>query len=149
WVFPPAFVWISTKERGFYEVALLLVLAVLLFAVRLDQATRAQRRLPRLDLVALGFFAGLAVWTTPQSIYVLAPIGLWLALRLREHWRQAGWVVLAGIVGASPWLAWVAGHGKSSFYQTDVQSSYPQRFADFFTGMVPRAFGGRIPFSTD
>jgi hypothetical protein len=58
-------------------------------------------------------------------------------------------VVPAGIVGGLPWLLYAARHGRSAFYQTEVASSYPERLKNFFVDMVPRAFGGKVPFSLD
>jgi 4-amino-4-deoxy-L-arabinose transferase-like glycosyltransferase len=149
WVFPPAFVWGSTKERGFYEVALVLALLVVLFAVRLEQAATAGRPLERVDLLAFGFCAGLAVWTSPQTIYVLAPVVLWLAYRARERWREAWPIIPAAMVGGLPFLVYAARHGKSAFYQSEVASSYASRLKNFFTDMLGRAFGGKIPITPD
>jgi hypothetical protein len=149
WVFPPAFVWGSTKERGFYEVALVLALLVLLFAIRLEQEASAGRSLDRVDLLAFGFFAGLAVWTSPQTIYVLAPVVLWLAYRARARWREAWPIIPAAIVGGLPFLVYAARHGRSAFYQSEVASSYPSRLKNFFTDMLGRAFGGKIPITPD
>jgi Dolichyl-phosphate-mannose-protein mannosyltransferase len=149
WVFPPAFMWGSTKQRGFYHSGLVLALAVVLFAIRLEDDATNRGRVERANLLAFGFFAGLAVWTTPQTVYVLAPVVLWLCIRARAYWRDAWPIVPAAIVGGLPFLAFAATHGRSAFYQTEVASSYPDRLKNFFTDMVPRAFGGKIPITHD
>jgi 4-amino-4-deoxy-L-arabinose transferase-like glycosyltransferase len=148
WVFPPAFLWGSTKSRGFYEVALVLTLGVVLVALRLSGQAMQAGRLSRRDVVTLGLLTGLAVWTSPQTLYVLAPVGLWLAWRARACWREAWLVIPAGIVGGLPWFAYVARNGRAAFFQTTIASSYPSRFKDFFAAMLPRAFGGKIPVTS-
>jgi 4-amino-4-deoxy-L-arabinose transferase-like glycosyltransferase len=148
WVFPPAFLWGSTKSRGFYQVALVLALGVMLCALRLAEQASEERHLHRRDVIALGFLTGLAVWTSPQTLYVLGPIGVWLAWRVRACWREVWPLIPAGLVGGLPWFVYVARHGRSAFFQTSVASSYSRRFRDFFTDMVPRAFGGKIPESS-
>jgi 4-amino-4-deoxy-L-arabinose transferase-like glycosyltransferase len=148
WVYPPAFLWGSTKSRGFYQVALVLTLAVVLCAIRLEEQARARGHLQRRDVVVLGFLTGLAVWTSPQTLYVLATVAVWLAWRARACWRQAWPVIPAGLLGGLPWFVYVARHGREAFFQTTIATSYPRRFRDFFSEMLPRAFGGKIPAST-
>jgi 4-amino-4-deoxy-L-arabinose transferase-like glycosyltransferase len=147
WVFPPAFVWASTKERGFYQVGLILVLLAVLFALRLAEQARTTGRLRVPDLLALGFVTGLAVWTSPHAFFVLAPIGAWLAYRARAQWKQAWPVVPAGLVGGALWFVYVAEHGRRAFSQPTIKTSYAVRVEHFFTELAPRAFGARIPSS--
>jgi hypothetical protein len=57
--------------------------------------------------------------------------------------------VPAVILGALPFLAYATTHGKSAFFQNQVESSYPSRLRNFFTDMVGRAFGGKVPYSPE
>ncbi len=145
WVFSRAFMWGSTKSRGFYQVSLVLTLGVAFVAIRLVQQATHERHLRRLDVVLLGFLTGLAVWSSTQTLYVLGPVGLWLAWRTRPYWRELWPVVPAGLLGGLPWFVFVARHGRASFFQTTIEMSYLRRFRGFFTDMLPRAFGGKIP----
>ena len=125
-VYPPAFLWWSTKERGFYWVALVLGLAVLLAALRIRDAAPDPRAA---DVVALGFFAGLAWWTTPQSMYLVAPVLGWLVARHHRSWRKCWPAVPAACLGALPWLEWNLRRGFPSLDEPSpwVTSTYPDR----------------------
>jgi hypothetical protein len=54
-------------------------------------------------------------------------------------------VVPAAIVGGILWLVYAARHGRSAFYQADISAPYPNRVKNFFTDLLPRAFGGKLP----
>lgn len=144
----PPFLWWSTKERGFYWAALVLGLAVLLSALRIRDAIGAPRVL---DLVALGFFSGLAWWTTPQSMYLVVPVLAWLAVRRARLWAKAWPVVPAAVAGALPWIAWNLRHGLSSLEEPTpwVASTYPERTGRFFTTLLPTLLGVRHSFTHD
>ena len=73
WVWPPFFVYWTTKERGFYGVGLVCGLAVLWLALRLRE------RDSRLDAALLGFAFGFGVWATQQSLLLSVPALAWLA----------------------------------------------------------------------
>ena len=60
WIFPAGMVWNSTKQRGFYGIAIVLAALTLLFALRVVKEGTATA-----DLVVLGLVAGLGWWTTP------------------------------------------------------------------------------------
>lgn len=145
-VFPPAFLWWSTKERGFYWAALVLGLGVLLAALRIgDSAPDPRRR----DLAALGLLAGLAWWVTPQSMYLVAPVLCWLSVRHARLWKRAWPAVPAAMAGAVPWIAWNLLHGLSSFDEPNpwVTSTYLERLGRFFTTLLPTLLGARHAFT--
>ncbi len=145
-VYPPAFIWWSTKERGFYWAALTLGLGVLLAALRIRDASPDPRRR---DMVALGFLAGLAWWTTPQSMYLVVPVLCWLAVRHARLWKKAWPVVPAACAGALPWIAWNLRHGLSSLQEPTpwVATTYPERLGRFVTKLLPTLIGARHAFT--
>lgn len=144
----PPFLWWSTKERGFYWAALVLGLAVLLSALRIRDSGGAPRVL---DLAALGFFSGLAWWTTPQSMYLVVPVLAWLAVRQARWWARAWPAVPAAVLGALPWIAWNLRHGLSSLEEPTpwVTSTYSDRVEQFFTTLLPVLLGVRHAFTHD
>ncbi len=145
-LFPPAFIWWSTKERGFYWAALVLALGVVLAALRIRDAAPEVRAV---DVVALGFLVGLAWWTSPQSMYLVLPVLAWLAVRHAHLWRRAWPVVPAALVGALPWIRWNLQNGLSSLEEPApwVATSYPERLGRFFTWLLPTLLGVRRPFA--
>jgi hypothetical protein len=148
-LFPPLFVWWSTKARGFYWVQTALVLGVLLVGLRvLERVERGDRA--RLELGALGLLAGLAWWTSPQTTFVLLAFGAWLAYRARAAWRDWWFVVVGFALGALPWLRWNIAHDWASFDTPPVpESTYFDRIEQFFTRMLPQMLGLRLIFSGD
>jgi hypothetical protein len=144
-VYPPFFLWWSTKARGFYWVSLVLVLAALLYAMRLVADFR------RRDVAIFGALLGVCWWTSPQTIFVLLPLGAWLAVRVRRHWRDLWPAVPAALVGAGPWLWWNLHHGWRSLSLPDsiVQSTYLGRLHVLFTQTVPEMLALRAPYTHD
>lgn len=148
WVFPAGIVWMSTKERGFYGAGLVLGLAVLLLALRVEDGRR------RWDALALGLVAGSAWYATPQSLYFLAPAGVWLGWRaVRDgRWREVRRLVplaAAGLLlGALPWLVANVHSGWASLETPPglPESSLPFRFKTFWVRGLPVASGFMHPF---
>src|SRR4051812_23832432 len=75
WVGPGAYVWWSTKERGFSWVAP----ALALFLVPAPQRVVERGRV--LDGAVLGLAAGLGFWASPTVLYFAVPAGLWVVAR--------------------------------------------------------------------
>jgi hypothetical protein len=146
WVFPPFFVYWTTK-RSSYPTALLCGVLVVLLALRL--AERQTRR----DAVLLGAAAGCGVWATPQSMLLAAPAIVWLCIRRPQSYRVAAWSAAGFVVGAAPWIAWNATHGFKALLPIDsvegAQSTYSDRLADLFTIVLPEWFGLRLAYSKD
>ncbi|MGZ4691482.1 MAG: glycosyltransferase family 39 protein [Acidimicrobiia bacterium] len=142
-VYPPFSVWWSTKARGIYWSALLLVLLGMLFAIRYVDAGR------RGDLFAFGVFTGLGWWANPQTIFVFVPLAVWLAVRSFARWRDL-WSAAAGMaLGALPWLWWNAHHSWASVAMRDrhARSTYLERLRLFTVRSLPQALGLRMPYT--
>lgn len=97
-------VWWSVKSRGFYQVTLLLGLAVALVAARCGRDGFTPGR-----VAAVGLLAGLGWWQSAHILYVAAPLALWLAVvsaadGARALGRRALVAGAGFVVGASPWL---------------------------------------------
>jgi hypothetical protein len=73
WLWPEVYVYLSTVEYGFRYLTLVCGLAVLLFALRLGEAQLSRLR----DWAALGLFAGLGWWCSPEIVNYAAPAVLW------------------------------------------------------------------------
>jgi Dolichyl-phosphate-mannose-protein mannosyltransferase len=123
WVVPDAAIANSTREYGFRGVTLTCGLACLVLALRLLDASPSW-----LDACALGLFAGIGWWSSPEIVYFLLPAGLLVAGAMVGGplpWRH--WVpklaAAAGtfVVGALPWL-WANAH---SGFASLKPSSFP------------------------
>jgi hypothetical protein len=123
WVAPDAFLANSTREGGFRGVTMLCGLTCVLFALRLLDGSHRF-----VDVIALGLFAGLGWWSSPEVAYFLVPAGL-LTLGAVFGGRLAPrrWItrltagVVAFVVGALPWL-WA---NVNSRFQSLNPSSFP------------------------
>jgi 4-amino-4-deoxy-L-arabinose transferase-like glycosyltransferase len=144
-VFPAFFLWWSTKALDYYEIAPLLCVLALFFALRL------RARFSLIEVAALGFVSGLAFWTSPQTGFVIAPVVVWLAIRTRSSWKSWWPAPLAFLAGALPWLWWNAHHDWQSLELPKGirHSTYLGRLRIFFTHTLPMALGFRVPYRTD
>jgi hypothetical protein len=106
WVVPDAAIANSTREFGFRGVTMTCGLACLLLALRVLDGSDSWA-----DVCALGFFAGVGWWSSPEIAYFLLPAGL-LALgaivggpRLWRSWAtRIAAAVASFCLGALPWL---------------------------------------------
>ncbi|HEX7165491.1 MAG TPA: glycosyltransferase family 39 protein [Acidimicrobiales bacterium] len=150
WTTSTAFVWHSTKERGFYGAMLVAGLGLLLLAIRLvDQVTWR-------DAALFGFVAGTGWWASPQVVYLAAPTGLWLlweAVRARNlaFVKVAPVTAAAAAVGAAPWLFTNARTGWDSLrVATSVpDTTFGYRFGLFRVQAFPAALGAKLPVRGD
>ncbi len=111
---PPAFLYWTYQPNG-YPLAVLLWLTVLLVAERL---ARGPSRGPLLVL-AFGLVSGLAWWTTLQSVAVLLPATLWIALhrpRALLTGRRLSLAALGFALGASPWIGYNVRYPLATFH---------------------------------
>ena len=147
WLWPEVYVYLSTVEYGFRYLTLVCGLAVLLFALRLAETGLARFR----DWAALGLFAGLGWWCSPEIVYFAAPAVLWLAyraIRYRQRPPLVGIAVAAAasVLGAAPWLAANVGHGYPSLRPGAhlYLSAWAGRLGVFGRDVVPLVLGVRL-----
>lgn len=140
WVGSAFGAWWSTKERGFYGVAIALAALLLLLVLRVDEGQR------RRDVAALGLCLGLCVWTTPLLAANAIPTTAWLLARRPSVLRQAPIFTLSAVVGALPWLWWNVRRGWASLGAPHpFGSSWWQRFGDWFD-RLPTLAGTATPW---
>lgn len=109
WIFPAGMLWNSTKQRGFYGIAIVLSALTVLFALRV-----VQEGAKSVDLGALGLVAGIGWWTTPLLAPIAIASGVWVLIESAAARRRLGQVAIPAVVGASPWLIWNALNGWES-----------------------------------
>lgn len=143
WVWSTYVVWKSTRAHGFYGVALVLSLAVVLLTLRL--AERPTRR----DLLLLGLAVGLGWWATPQVLAIALPATGWLIWQRRELLRDAWLPVGAALVGALPWLVSNVRHDWHSFEAPPRGGSLADSIHNFVAATLPTALGARMPFTLE
>ena len=147
WAAPTAFVWLSTKERGFYGATMTLGLTVVLMAIRLRD--RASWR----DAAVLGLAGGSGWYANPQVIYLVGPALAWLAIisvkGRRSDLLRLSWVAAAGaVVGALPWLVanlhsdWAS----LSVPPVPIHTTYLERLELVFKTGLPIALGLKVPY---
>ncbi len=113
--------------------------------VTLTLAGRAMRTTDRLatTAAAAGTAAGLAMWSHPMfgvvSLLALVCPAVAHRMRLRRWWIPAigGW-----LVGAAPWLVFIARNGIAS-PGSPRGTSFVARLTNFGTELLPRVFGLR------
>ena len=147
WVWGEATVWNSVREIGFRGVTLLCGLVVILLAIRLH-ASIAEGRRATLHWLALGLFAGLGWWASPEISYFIVPAALLLVIDLRrqptrEILSAVGFSLGAFVVGALPWIVATAS-GAGTFDQQPSPTGYLGRLQLLFTHAAPIALGVRV-----
>jgi hypothetical protein len=128
WCGPAYAVLFSTKERGFYGVALVLAAAYPLLVLRLaDQATWP-------NVLVFGACVGLGWWQTPLAMLVAVPCAVWLVWVRPDVWRVVPFALGAAAVAAAPWLVWNLNH---HFDSLDGGASFGTTWWDrFFDWML-------------
>ena len=135
----------STKERGFYGVALVLGTAVVLLVLRL--ADEDDGGDDRRDLVLLGLAVGLGWWATPLTMAVTLPAGVWLLARRPSLLRRAGPGLAAVAIGAGPWLAWNVVNGWASLRApAELGTTWGDRYRDW-VDRLPVVLGTEAPWA--
>ncbi len=115
-MWPTNYVWLSTKERGFYWACIILGLAFLITVLRvIERPDRWQ------GWIALGLLGGLGWWTSPQILYFAVPGLVWLAIRLRGEIRRIAVAVPFALVGSLPWLYWNVHNNWAALVPTSHQ----------------------------
>lgn len=140
WIWPAFSIWWSTKESGFYGVTLVTGLAAWLLALRIDEGPRHRDWLP------LGLVAGQGWWASPQIVFLLVPLGLWLLLRRAVSWSGLAIATGSALVGAIPWIYANVKSDWASFIVPPVPTAdpYPLRLSSFFVEAFPAFLGTRL-----
>ncbi|MBW3615561.1 MAG: glycosyltransferase family 39 protein [Actinobacteria bacterium] len=137
-VWPATYLWLSTKERGFYWACMVIGLALLLCVLRICDEPGDKRQ-----WLLLGLLGGLGVWTSPQILFFGVPAAVYLLARVgRESWR----LVLAlptAVLGGLPWLAFNLRNDFASFDRPPFtyDLGYVANTGVLFTRGLPVALG--------
>jgi hypothetical protein len=110
WCGPAYAVLFSTKERGFYGVALVVAAACPLLVLRLADRPSAR------DAVLLGACVGLGWWQSPLTFLVAVPAVLWLVCARPRVIRLLLLAIPAALVAMAPWLLWNVRNGWGSVH---------------------------------
>ena len=138
WVWPTNYVWLSTKERGFYWACMIIGLSFLLVVLHLVE--RPDRWL---GWIALGLLGGLGWWTSPQILFFAVPGLIWLGIRIgREAWRLVVSAPFA-LLAAFPWFFWNLHHDWDALVPTSHQfdKGYLGNIEVLFRHGLPVALG--------
>jgi len=141
WVWPTNYVWLSTKERGFYWACMIFGLTFLLLVLQCIDRPRSWWR-----WLALGFVGGLGWWTSPQMLYFAIPGLVWLAWKLRaEVWRICV-AVPAALAGSLLWFGWNVHHGWAALVPSShvYDKGYAGNIRELATHGVPVMLGFHV-----
>lgn len=126
WCGPAYGVLFSTKERGFYGVALVLAAAYPVLVLRLAHRPNVR------DAVLLGACVGLGWWQSPLTFLVAVPAVAWLVCARPRVIRVLWWSVPAGLAAMVPWLVWNVRNGWGSVHAAPgFGTSWGDRFFDW------------------
>lgn len=126
WCGPAYAVLFSTKERGFYGVALVLAAAYPLLVLRISRHPVFG------DVMALGFCVGLGWWQTPLTFLVAVPAVIWLVCVRPSVLRELWWAALPALAAAAPWFIWNAAHDWRSLHTAPgFGTSWGDRYVDW------------------
>ncbi len=138
----PGTTWLSTKERGFYWVGMVLVCCAVWLAVQIQQTTT-----PSIRLWALfGLNAGVAWYDSAQCMYLIAPLSIWLVATQRPNARKIAAASAGAIIGAIPWLYGFWQFRNRVFQQETSGVSYATRLWGVVRELLPRTLGLRRLF---
>lgn len=144
WTMSSYFVWYSTKLNIYYG-ALTLALVVLLLLLRLRDDD-----VPRWWPVAFGLSAGAAVWSNPQTLFLLLPAVVAHVRPMMAHLRTVLAAVPVAIIGFSPWLVFSLRNDWKTLKVpgVDVYLPYAERVLLYFR-QLPIVFGARLPMTNE
>ena len=130
WCGPAYAVLFSTKERGFYGVALVLAAAYPLLVLRLSDRPGIR------DALILGVCVGIGWWQTPLTLLVAVPAVLWLICVRPQVVRLLWWSIPAAVIAMAPWVTWNAQHDWSSLHRASgLGTTYTDRLFDWLLRM--------------
>lgn len=142
WVWPASFLWRSVKPGGTYMIGLAIALCAVGALARIRRGEAGWRRCG-----AAGLWCGLALWSSPMSLQLLIPAGLWLVPAARRAGRYWLAFLLGAMAGWLPALVFGVTHDWSNLhmpgYRADLLSGIPGRLRQFFPVEAPIALGVR------
>ena len=144
WVFPAAWVLLSTKAMLFYQPTLIFGLTAVLAADSLIQRNRSRL----IVWFGFGLVLGLGWWCSFQILFFAVPAIVWLLVRRGN--RFAEWLValVGGLIGASPWLVYYIKYDGLPLKQlAGGQGGYVDHLNSIVTAGLPMAVGGRQPYT--
>jgi hypothetical protein len=143
WVWPASFLWRSLKPGGTYMIGLAITLCAVGALARIRQGDDGWRR-----CAAAGLWCGLALWSSPMSLELLIPAGLWFIPGARRLGRRLLVIGAAAIAGGCPILVFGATHDWSNLhmpgYGDDLLAGFPHRLGQFFPVEAPISVGVRV-----
>lgn len=144
WVFPAAWVLLSTKAMLFYQPTLIFGLTAILAADLLIQRDR-----PRFSVwFGFGLVLGLGWWCSLQILFFAVPAVVWLLGRRGN--RFVDWLValVGAVIGAAPWLVYYVKYDGLPLKQlAGGQGGYVDHLNAIVTAGLPMAVGGREPYT--
>jgi hypothetical protein len=152
WIWPAAYVELSTVEYGFRWLALTAGLVVLLEALRISSGTRGSRTgwIVILDWAVLGLGFGIGWWCSPEILYYAVPALVLLVIRVFArrvpHLGRGVAVGVVGIgIGALPWLWYNVPNGFRSLHERRHSLAvFADRLRGLGTHALPIALGLRL-----
>jgi hypothetical protein len=141
WVWPTDYVWLSTKERGFYWACMILGLSFLLAVLRLVKRPERLR-----DWILLGVLGGVGWWTSPQILYFVVPGLIWLAIKVPRQKLQLAIPCGFAVLGSLPWLIWNVRNGWAALIPASRQfdKGYIGNIDVLFRHGLPVALGFNV-----
>ena len=149
WAWAESTVWNSTHERGLHEATLVMGLIVLLEAVRIREESQKPERDSLVNWGVLGLASGLGWWSSPEIVYFLVPVSVFLvAVVIRHRFAAATsrfMVALVGaFVGALPWLYVTVSDQVHTLSAPSSPYGYGYRFRILTSHALPMILGLRI-----
>lgn len=143
WVWPASFLWRSLKPGGTYMAGLAIALCAVGALARIRSGDDGWRR-----CAIAGLWCGLAVWSSPMSLELLIPAGLWCLPAARRLGRRLLAVAAGTAAGALPALVFGATHHWANLHMpgkgADLLTGAVSRFWQFFSLEAPIAMGVRV-----
>jgi hypothetical protein len=143
WVWPASVMLRSLKPGGAYMLGLALALCAVGALARIHDGEKDHRL-----LLVTGLWCGLAFWASAMSVQLLLPAVVWCAPALWRLGRRISAVVVGGLVGAWPAIAFGVVHGWSNVFLPGGDGSalarFGPRFVQFFQNELPLALDLRV-----
>ena len=144
WVFPAAWVLLSTKAMLFYQPTLIFGLTAILAADLLIQRDR-----PRFSVwFGFGLVLGLGWWCSLQILFFAVPVVVWLLGRRGNRFVEWLVALVGALIGAAPWLGYYFKYDGLPLKQlAGGQGGYVDHLSGIVTAGLPMVVGARQPYT--